>query len=332
MDKIHIPIKNNEYDVFVSEGLLQNIESHIDIHKEFVVITDENVDSLYIDIFKSKIRNLKVYVVTPGETSKSMETAYSLINSMIEDKVTRGATLISLGGGVVGDLGGFVASIFMRGINFIQIPTTLLSQIDSSVGGKVGINSKTMKNSIGSFFQPSKVLIDPSVLKTLSLKEFNNGISEMIKYGMIASKSLIKALQNGITVSTVKPHIITCINIKKTIVVEDTFDTGIRQILNYGHTIGHAIEQHSNYSLLHGEAVAIGMAMISKDTEHYNMLISLLQQYNLPVSYNYDIEDVYNYIQTDKKVTGETLNIILLESVGNALIKPISINEIRKFL
>jgi len=332
MRKIEIPIPGKEYNVLILEGILNRVDEFLDVNGQFVVITDSNVEPLYLSTLSSKLLNCKTYIVNPGENSKSMETAYSLINQMIEDGVTRDVSVVALGGGVVGDLAGFIASIYMRGVKFIQIPTTLLSQIDSCVGGKVGINSKSMKNSIGSFYQPSIVLIDPLVLKTLSKRELNNGFAEMIKYGMISSKPLIEALENGINISDVSPYIEQCLLIKKALVLQDEFDHGVRQLLNYGHTIGHALEQDSKYSLLHGEAISIGMAKISQNEDYYQRLVSLLHKYGLPTVYEYNKQDVYNYITTDKKVKGNILNIIRVKTLGKALVEPMEKIEIKEYL
>ena len=220
----------------------------------------------------------------------------------------------------------------MRGIDYIQIPTTLLSQIDSSVGGKVGINSEHMKNSIGSFYQPKVVLIDPDTLKTLSIKEYNNGISEMIKYGLIADKSLFYDILDKNINDNIEQYICKCIEIKRDIVEKDEFDNGIRQILNFGHTIGHAIEQDSQYSLLHGEAIAVGMNLMSTKNMYHNDLVRILNKYSLPLTYDYDLETIYNYIKTDKKVINNKLNLIVVEQVGNGLIKTIDIKEIKEYL
>ena len=276
--------------------------------------------------------NSRVFEVPHGEKSKSMETAYSILDKMVNYKITRNCLIIALGGGVIGDLSGFIASIYMRGVDFIQIPTTLLSQIDSSVGGKVGINSSNMKNAIGSFYQPKMVLIDPDTLTTLSKKEFSNGIAEMIKYGMISDKTLfINLLENNL-LTNIEKYIEKCIIIKKSFVVDDVFDKGKRQALNFGHTIGHAIEKHSNYSLLHGEAISIGMVLMSKNYIYHDDLIKVLKKYNLPIKYEYDKTEILEYIKTDKKATINSINIVLVEKIGSSIIKNIEFEEIEKYL
>lgn len=332
MKTIETKIPNKEYKVHINSGILSNVDKYIDVYREIVIITDDFIPKQYLNTLKSKILNPLIFEVPMGESSKSIEIAYSIINEMIDKKISRGALLIALGGGVIGDLTGFIASIYMRGIDFIQIPTTLLSQIDSSIGGKVGINSENMKNSIGSFYQPKVVLIDPETLKTLSGKEFNNGISEMIKYGLIADKSLFYNILEKDISKNIEYYIGKCIEIKIDMVEKDEYDINIRQLLNFGHTIGHALEQYSNYGLLHGEAIGIGMNMMSFGYDYHNDLIKILNKYSLPLSFDYDIESIYNYIKTDKKVIANKLNIVLVKEVGNGFIKTIDINEVKEYL
>ena len=332
MKTIEINIPNKEYKVHISNGLLNDIDKYIDVYREIVIVTDDFIPKEYLKMLTTKIANPLIFEVPMGELSKSIDVAYSIINEMIEEKISRSALIIALGGGVIGDLTGFIASIYMRGIEFVQIPTTLLSQIDSSVGGKVGINSLNMKNSIGAFYQPKVVLIDPLTLNTLSKKEFNNGMAEMIKYGLIADKSLFYDILEKDIMKNIEYYISKCIKIKRDVVEKDELDTGIRQILNFGHTIGHAIEQDSNYEILHGEAISIGMNLMSMDLKYHNDLIDVLNKYSLPLSHDYDLETIYNYIKTDKKVINNKLNIIIVEEVGKGLIKPIDTNKIKEFL
>ncbi len=331
MRKVNIHIKETPYNVYIERNILKDIASYIDINREIVIITDDFIPKTYLNIIKEEMTNSLVFEVPHGETAKSMEIAYSILDDMVDSKITRNCLVIALGGGVVGDLAGFIASIYMRGVELMQIPTTLLSQIDSSVGGKVGINSSNMKNAIGAFYQPSLVLIDPTTLNTLSPKEFNNGLAEMIKYGMIADEALFSDLFNQDITKNIEEYIEKCIIIKKNYVINDVFDQGERQILNFGHTIGHAIEKHSNYAILHGEAVSIGMALMAQDYPCYDKLIKLLNKYNLPTSYNNN-KALYDYIKTDKKATNDTLNIILVPKIGTSIIKKIKITEIKNYL
>lgn len=332
MITINIPIKGNSYDVHINRGILSDISSYIDVKRQIVIITDDFIPKIYLNTIKEKMDNPLIFEVPQGEISKTMEIAYSIIENMIDSKITRKCLVIGLGGGVIGDLSGFIASIYMRGVDFIQIPTTLLSQIDSSIGGKVGINAINMKNAIGSFYQPKLVLIDPNTLSTLAVREFNNGMAEMIKYGMIASNPLFNDLLEKDITKNIEYYIEKCISIKKDIVINDVYDKGERQLLNFGHTIGHAIEKYSDFSLLHGESISIGMVLMSKKYNYYNDLVKILKKYSLPVQYEYNKEQIFNYIKTDKKASQNFVNIVLVEKIGTSIIKEIKINEIKNYL
>ncbi len=326
MKKVLVNLKERSYSVIIQQNLLDNIENYIDTNQEFVIFSDDFIPKEHINKIIPKLNPKMVEFIPHGEHSKSMEMAYSLINLMIDKRVTRGATIIAFGGGVIGDLAGFIASVYMRGLDYIQIPTTLLSMVDSSVGGKVGINAENMKNAIGSFKQPKVVLVDPTTLKTLDKKQFNNGVAEVIKYGLIAGKSLYEDLMNNDIHDHLDDYIYKCVKIKADIVSKDELDLGIRQILNYGHTLGHALEQASNYKLLHGEAVSIGMAFMAKNKSFEDNLISMLKKYNLPTSYEYNKDQILKLIETDKKATQNKLNIIMVDSVGKGYIQPTTID------
>lgn len=332
MIQIDIPIPNANYTVFIQNNILSSIENFIDTTKETIIITDDNIPKQYIQTISPKFPKLWTYTIPHGEQSKSMEMANLLLLYMLENQLSRSCQVLALGGGVVGDLAGFVSSIYKRGVSFIQVPTTLLSQIDSSVGGKTGVNTPLAKNSIGSFKQPSAVIIDPTTLETLPKQQLSNGIAEMIKYAFIRSKSLYKELVEDSPFHNLEHKIKQCIEIKRDIVLQDTFDTGIRQILNFGHTFGHAIEQDSNYQILHGEAVGIGMLMITKNIIVKEQLQNLLSKYNLPTKYDYKKDNLYNYVAKDKKISNQELNIVLVEEIGNGFIKTIKTSEIYQYM
>ncbi len=332
MKVINVPIKDKSYDVFIGKGLLKDLENYIDITKEYVIITDSNIPKTYIEYITAKCTVSGIYIVTPGEDSKSMETANLVLNQLVDDNVPRSITVIALGGGVVGDLAGFIASTYMRGVGFIQIPTSLLSQVDSSVGGKVGINAVNMKNAIGSFYQPEMVLIDPNTLETLAERHFNNGIAEIIKHGLIAGKGLFKDLEEKDIKANIEEIIFKSITIKRDIVIQDVQDKGIRNILNFGHTIGHAVEQASKYALLHGEAISIGMQKMSKGYNYELRLKKLLSKHNLLKVYEYNKEDIYELVKTDKKIQKDILNLVLVEELGNGFIKQVKVEEIKSYL
>lgn len=332
MKEIHVPIKDNEYNIIIGKGLIKSIDKYLDTNKDYVIITDSNIPKIYIDAITSKCLVKHVYIVPPGESSKSMETADLLLNRLVDDGVPRSITIIALGGGVIGDLAGFVASVYMRGVSYIQIPTSLLAQVDSSVGGKVAVNAKNMKNAIGSFYQPKLVLIDPDTLNTLEERHFNNGVAEIIKYALIKDAELFEELASISIINNIIYIIYKCLIIKRNIVINDVLDIGERQLLNYGHTLGHAIEQDSNYKLLHGEAVALGMQMMAKQTNFSGKLQEIIKKYNLPTTYDYNKEDLYHLIKTDKKVTKDTLNHVIVEEPGKGFIKKIKLEQIKEYM
>lgn len=332
MRKVHVPLQEDSYDVLIEKGLLSHIEDFLDTTKEYVIITDSNIPKEYIEAFTSKLNILHTYIMNPGETLKKANEVHTVIEDMLEKNFTRSTTLIAIGGGVVGDFTGFIASIYMRGIDFVQVPTSLLAQVDSSVGGKVGINTPQMKNAVGSFHQPKVVLIDPNTLSTLEPRHFSNGMAELIKHGVIAGKGLFKDLLEKDITNNIEDFIYQSISIKRDVVIQDIEDHGIRQILNYGHTIGHALEQHSKYALLHGEAIALGMSIISSKKTFHEELLRVFHKYNLNIQYDYDKDELLEYIMKDKKVKNNKLSLILVEELGNALIKPIDLNKMKDYM
>ncbi|MCF7925070.1 MAG: 3-dehydroquinate synthase [Candidatus Izimaplasma sp.] len=332
MKKVFVKTPQHTYTVYIKNELLKDVHSYLQKNKNYILISDDFIPKMYYETLTSQINIEHAYFIKAGEQSKSIDTAYSIIQKMLNDGVTKDYTLIALGGGVVGDLAGFIASIYMRGLTYVQIPTTLLAQVDSSVGGKTAVNAPTMKNAIGTYKHPSKVLIDPETLKTLDIRQFNNGMAEIIKYGLISNKTLYDELHANNINEHIDNVIATCVAIKAQIVYLDEKDQGVRQLLNYGHTIGHAIEQASKYTMLHGEAIAIGMRIMAKNQSFEDSLIQLLKQYHLPITHNFDHKLLLDIIKTDKKAHQDLLNIILVEEVGNGFVKTIKKDDIEHYL
>jgi 3-dehydroquinate synthase len=246
-----------------------------------------------------------------------METALSAILDMLEKNIDRKTTLVALGGGVVGDLGGFVAGIYKRGIPYIQVPTTLLAQIDSSIGGKTGVDFQDFKNQIGLFNHPDKILVDPEVLKTLPKEEWKNGYAEAIKYAVTLDKNLYFSLLNDMI--PLEDMIYKDISIKVNITMKDETETGDRMVLNFGHTIGHAIEASSSYQMGHGQAVALGMVYETPDPENRKAIIRLLSKFELEYELkNYDISQLAEYIRADKKRQNDILTVPVIREIGTA--------------
>lgn len=308
----------------------------LNLSNSFAIITDSTVKKLYggklLWNLKKEGFKAELFVFPEGEKSKTFSTMELLANQMVEKGVDRDSCIIALGGGVVGDVAGFLASIFMRGIPVIQIPTTLLAMIDSSIGGKTGVNLKSGKNLIGTFYQPEKIFIDPFYLKTLPLKHLRNGLAEAIKYGVISSPTLFKFIEKNLgkilklDLRIIEKLIAKCVKIKLKIVEKDEKEKGPRQILNYGHTFGHAVEKMSNYTLLHGFAISLGMVLANQKAVEKGLLKkadayrikNLLKKANLPV-YTMHKPTLKN-IASDKKKHGKTLNFILPKKIGEAII------------
>ena len=333
-----VDLGERSYPIMIEEGLLDRVD--VEIKKIFngnkiFILTDENVNKHYGEKITSKLKNVgydvKRYVLPAGEETKSFFTLPEVYNELLDFNLTRSDLIITLGGGVIGDLGGFVASTYLRGVSFIQIPTSLLAQVDSSVGGKVAVDLEKGKNLVGSFYHPKSVLIDPLVLRTLDKRFLVDGMAEVIKYGCIKDKELFKYLENihdyNELINNIGIIIHRCCDIKREVVENDERDTGERMLLNFGHTIGHAIEQYYNYSkYTHGEAVAIGMYNISLFSEEHGLteigtskrIKSILDKYDLPYEMEIDIESILDTMNLDKKKLGKKLNLIILKEIGNS--------------
>lgn len=353
MYSIEVKASNGSYPIYINNGLLGEIGSEIKkIYKgrKIAIITDSNVNKFYGQkvmnaLNEEGFETFKIVVVA-GEESKSFETLLQVYDKLLDFKINRGDIIIALGGGVVGDMAGFVASTFLRGIPLIQIPTTLLAQVDSSVGGKVAVDLPRGKNLVGSFYNPRAVFIDPLLLGTLNEKFVSDGMGEVIKYGAIKDSDLFHKLMNfensEATLKAIDKIIYTCCRIKADMVERDERDTGERMLLNFGHTIGHAIEQFFDFTgYSHGEAVAMGMYAITKIGEELGMTKSgtasiikdILIKYNLPWTLpEIKTEAIIETISHDKKNIGDSMNFILIESIGNSFIGKIEMDKIVEYL
>lgn len=353
MYEIGINLPQRSYSILIKEGLINNIGEEIKKiyrNKKIAVITDSNVEKLYGEEIISNLRKndfeMKMITINPGEKSKSLDVLHYVYNELLDFGITRGDLIIAFGGGVVGDLTGFAAATLLRGIPFIQIPTSLLAQIDSSIGGKVAVNLEKGKNLVGSFYHPKAVFIDPELLKTLNKRFLHDGMAEVIKYGCIKDEALfdklLKINNEEDLFENIEEIIYTCCNIKKDVVEMDEFDTGERMILNFGHTLGHVIEKYYCYEkYTHGEAVAMGMYHITKKSEEMgitkkgsaNLIKEILNKYSLPYEFpNMDNDKSIETIGLDKKNKGNQMNIILLEKIGYGFIKRINKEEINNYL
>lgn len=344
--------RNYDYTIFIEKNLLNNFEQFKDFffkYEKAVIITDSNVAPLYLKHVEKNINKLgcktQEIIIEAGEKSKSFEESQKIYQHLLEYNITRGDLLIALGGGVVGDLTGFCAATYMRGIDFIQIPTTLLAQVDSSIGGKVGINFYKGKNLIGSFYQPKMVLIDTETLKTLASEIFSEGMAEVIKYGCIYDNQLFQKLEYMETheiMENIDEIIERCCKIKKFVVEKDEMEKGLRRILNFGHTMGHVIETYYNYEkYYHGESVAIGMAYMADIGEKKGItksgtkdsVINLLEKFNLPTELpNLNKELVFTIISKDKKFEGNKIHLIFLKEIGVSTVITVDKHQLSEYI
>lgn len=350
---LKVNLTDHQYEIQIERHLLKKVGEWVSglwQPQRVAIITDTTVEALYGSEVKTSLEahgfEANLFVVPAGEESKSLEQTALLYDLLAENGFTRSDGIIALGGGVIGDLAGFVASTYMRGLHFLQIPTTLLAQVDSSIGGKTAVNTKNAKNLVGTFSQPDGVLIDPEVLETLDERRLREGIAEIIKSAAIADKELWEALKNLKDEfelrERVEELIIPSLKVKRKVVEEDEFDNGSRLMLNFGHTIGHGIENTAGYGVVsHGEGVAVGMVMISKHAEKIgqtpqgttDQLIQMIEKFHLPTSLeNLDTQAIYQAITHDKKARGKQLKIILLEEIGQAKIVAVPIETMTDYL
>ncbi len=341
---INVNIPGREYDVICGAGEIQQLGSVLDCTvpgARLALLTDDKVNSLHADsvcalIEKSGYSYIK-YVIKNGECSKTPETLFDFLEFMAENQITRTDCVMALGGGVVGDIAGFAAAIYQRGIDLIQIPTTLLAMVDSSVGGKTAVDLKGGKNLAGAFHQPRAVICDTDFLETLDKNDFRDGCAEVIKYGLIKDKALFESLMGG-TKSVCERAVARCIEIKRDTVVADEFDRGERALLNYGHTVGHAIEKLSNFKLTHGQCVAKGMLVASKIARELQMcdIVGVTEQilldYGFGLDINYSAKEIAEAAMNDKKKSKDTLTLILAEDVGKCVCRKIKATELEELL
>lgn len=331
--KLTVDVKHKQYDIVLEKGCLQTLSKYVDVNKKIFILTDENIPSKWIDMVQDQCPNSMVYKVKPGEESKSFQTFEKVCEACLDFHMTRQDILIALGGGVIGDLGGYVASSYMRGISFINIPTTTLSQIDSSIGGKVAINLGKVKNIIGAFYHPDVVLIDPNTLSTLPKRHVMNGLVEGLKAGLIHDEKLYELFKSEDILSNLEEIIYRSLCMKKDVVQKDEKEQGLRKTLNFGHTIGHGIEAYYNLeTYYHGECVAMGMLYFIEDETLKEEVISILKKMEVPYYCEIDKDEVYNIITMDKKAHGDTISVIKVSTVGNSYIEEMKQTDIKALL
>ncbi|HOO61123.1 MAG TPA: 3-dehydroquinate synthase [Bacillota bacterium] len=346
MPELMANTNHGKYPILIRTGAISQLgevaEKSVRGRNAFVV-TDEIVAPLYlakaVSSLKDKGFKVSTFTVPAGESSKCREMLFMIYDELFAAGITRSDLIIALGGGVVGDLTGYAAASYLRGCPLIQVPTTLLAQVDSAIGGKTGIDMPYGKNLVGAFYQPKAVIIDPSLLKSLPRTRMAEGMAEVIKYGCIRDAMLFESIEKGMF--DLEWILERCVRIKTTVVQNDEYDNGERMLLNFGHTMGHAIEKVSGYSTMtHGEAVAIGMVTAARIGVKKNMtsekdverIISVLEKWHLPTSTDLPLEELYNSMLSDKKKLSGKVYYVLLKSIGEAVTCPLSEAELRDVL
>ena len=319
---IHMNLGEDSYDIIVERGVLSKANKQLNLNRRVLVVTDSGVPEEYAKSLASQCKEGIIYTVPMGEASKSLDIFGKVLGTMLDNGFSRKDCVVAVGGGVVGDLSGFAASAYMRGIDFYNIPTTLLSQIDSSIGGKTAINFGGVKNIVGAFYQPKGVVVDPDLLSTLPERHVANGMAEVIKMAVSFDAELFGKIENGADILEI---IEGSLKIKKMVVENDERESGVRRVLNLGHTLGHAIEATDGY-LYHGECVAIGMMAVCSD-EVKARLVPMLKGCGLPTEYTGDVKSVVSKIALDKKSDGDEIYIIYVDSVGSYRIEKQSIRD-----
>lgn len=331
--KLHVDLKENSYDIFLERGILHHITDYINLQRKVCIITDENVPDAYAQSIQAQCAQGYIYTIPSGENSKSLHMFEKICNFMLEHNFSRKDCIIAVGGGVCGDLSGYVAASYMRGIDFYQVPTTTLSQIDSSIGGKVAINLSEVKNIIGAFYQPRAVFIDFDTLTTLDRRHFYNGLVEALKAGLIYDESLFHLFEQDCIEDHLEEIIYRALCVKKDVVEKDPKEQGLRKILNFGHTIGHAIESYYHLdTYLHGECVAMGMLYFIEDETLKQRVQSIYKKLMIPETPSYDRQKVYQLLTKDKKASGSSITVVKVTSIGHAILDDVSLESLQSLL
>lgn len=335
---------STKYSVHIGKGLLLSsgeMISKVISPCKAAIISDDKVFPLYGKAVRESLEksgfSVVEYTFPNGEASKNISTFAGILEFLASSKLSRTDIIIALGGGVVGDMAGFCAAVYLRGIRFVQIPTTILAACDSSVGGKTAVDLEAGKNLAGAFHQPSIVICDTDTFKTLDQRQISCGFAEIIKYGIICDEKLFEKLSSDD--NNIEEILSICVSIKRDIVERDEKESGDRKLLNLGHTLGHAVEKHSAFTLTHGEAVAIGMVMIAKLSEALGVgkditarLLPMLSKYSLPANYDITAAELFDIATGDKKVDGSSITLVLPEKIGKCRLAKYSLSDFSKIL
>lgn len=330
--KTRVNLGEDSYDIIIERGSINKFSALTDVKGKVLIVTDSGVPKEYSECLASQFNKSYIYTIPEGEKSKNL-TEFSKIQSFLLSKgFTRKDSVVACGGGVVGDLAGFVSACFMRGINFYNFPTTVLSQVDSSIGGKTAVDLDGIKNIVGAFYQPKAVIIDPDVLKSLPDRQISNGLAEAVKMSLTSDKALFEMFENENILKNIDTILFKAIEIKRQVVEHDVKEAGLRMILNFGHTIGHGIESEEGlHGLYHGECVALGMIPMCSENVR-KKLIPVLKKLNLPTEIKINTEKVISAVAHDKKMRDSTVNAVLVNEIGSYEIQKMTVSEIEKML
>ena len=329
-----IPVKTSvgSYQIVLERGAINDVSKYLNVDRKCLIVTDSGVPSKYSELVASACKDATVFSFPMGEAFKNIETYSEILKKLVENNFTRADCVIAVGGGVVGDMAGFAAATFMRGIDFYNIPTTVLSQVDSSIGGKTAIDFCGIKNIVGAFYPPKAVVIDPETLKTLPARQISNGLAEALKMSLTSDAELFDIFENGDPVADIDRVIEKSLYIKRDVVEQDEKETGLRKILNFGHTLAHAYESISRMQdYYHGECVALGMIPMCSENVRAR-LVPVLQKLNLPTKFSADAEEVLSFCRHDKKMSGNSITVVFVDAVGKYELKKLDFQEFEKIV
>ncbi len=322
---IPVKTKNGGYNIYLERGALKKANEYLNLDRSALIVTDSGVPREYAQTVAALCRKAIVFIFEQGEKSKNFDTYKKILEALVSGDFTRTDCVVAVGGGVVGDMAGFAAATFMRGIDFYNIPTTVLSQVDSSVGGKTAIDFDGYKNIVGAFYQPECVVIDPDTLKTLPERQISNGLAEAVKMSLTHDAALFEMFKNGDMQNDIDTVIERSVKIKRSVVESDEKETGLRKVLNFGHTVGHAVESNTP-TLYHGECVALGMLPMCSENVR-KKLVSVLKKLNLPCTVETDVETVIKTMSHDKKKAGDKISVVRVDNIGSFKIEDESFSD-----
>lgn len=327
-----VNLPHTHYDIVVERGCLNYVDKFLDLHRRVLIVTDSGVPKEYAQTIASLSKEPIIIAIEQGEESKSLASYETLLKTMLDKHFTRKDCVVAVGGGVVGDLAGFAAASYMRGVDFYNIPTTLLSQVDSSIGGKTAINFGGIKNIVGAFYQPKQVLIDPDLLKTLPKRQLANGLAEALKMALTFDKALFSLFEAEDVEQALDEIIVRSLLIKKDVVEKDEKEAGLRRVLNFGHTVGHGIEsENERHGLYHGECVALGMIPMCSD-EVRCRLFPIFERLSLPTKADFNPENALAAMLHDKKADDNAVSVITVDTIGSFTIKQFDKDALRRCL